>query len=401
MQENATYIRPIVAALASRLREPPRFIQVLIGARQVGKTTAAIQAVRQLQCACHYATADVPSLRSLEWIAQQWETARKLAESSADSGSVLILDEIQKVPEWSEMVKLLWDEDRLSNTQVKVAVLGSTPLLMERGLTESLAGRFEVMNLPHWSFAEMRDAFDFSLDEYLFYGGYPGAAPLAQNLGRWADYIQNSLIESTIARDILLLTRVDKPALFRRLFELGCAYSGQILSYNKMLGQLQDAGNATTLAHYLDLLAKAGMLTGLPKYAGQVVRQRGSSPKLQVFNTALITAQYERPIEIALNESEFRGRLVESAVGAYLVNAAAGGKIKVSYWRENNREVDFVVETGSALTAIEVKSGRIRNIVPGISAFSKAFNPTRVLLIGSGGISVSEFLSKPVEHWLF
>ena len=401
MSKNSTYYRPVVATLTSRLREPLRFIQVLIGARQVGKTTAVNQTVEQLQGTSHYATADVPSLRSLEWIVQQWEIARKLAEDSTDSSSVLILDEIQKIPEWSEMVKLLWDEDRLSNTQVKVVILGSTPLLMERRLTESLAGRFEVLNLPHWRFSEMRDAFDFDLDEYLFFGGYPGAATLSQNFERWTDYIQNSLVEPTIARDVLMLTRVDKPTLLRRLFELGCTYSGQILSYNKMLGQLQDAGNATTLAHYLDLLAKAGMLVGLPKYAGQVVRHRGSSPKLQVFNTALITAQYERPIEEALHESEFKGRLIESAVGAHLVNAAAGRKVKVFYWRENNREVDFIVETESTLTAIQVKSSRVKNSVPGIGAFSKAFNPTRILLIGSGGISVSEFLSKPVEHWLF
>lgn len=182
---------------------------------------------------------------------------------------------------------------------------------------------------------------------------------------------------------------------------IGARQVGKTTAANQAVEQLQDSGNATTLAHYLNLLAKAGLLIGLPKYARQVVRQRGSSPKLQVFNTALITVQYERPIEEALNESEFKGHLIESAVGSHLVNAAAGGKIKVFYWRENNREVDFVVETESTLTAIEVKSGRVKNSVPGISVFSTAFNPTRVLLIGSGGISVSEFLSKPVEHWLF
>ena len=397
----SNYSRPIVATLTNRLLEQPRFIQVLIGARQVGKTTAANQAVEQLQSSYHYATADVPSLRSLEWIAQQWEVARNLASTSKDSSSVLILDEIQQISQWSEMVKLLWDEDRLSNTHVKVVVIGSIPPLMVRGLTESLAGRFEVLNLSHWSFSEMRDAFGFSLDEYLFYGGYPGAVPLCQDFERWTDYIQNSLIEPTIARDVLLLTRVDKPTLLRRLFELGCSYSGQILSYNKMLGQLQEAGNTTTLAHYLDLLTKASMLTGLPKYAGQVVRQRASSPKLQVFNTALIVTQREQPIEEALNDSEFKGRLVESAVGAHLVNAAARRKIRVYYWRENNREVDFVVESSSSLISIEVKSGRVKNSLPGITAFSNAFNPTRVLLIGSGGISVGEFLSYPVEHWIF
>jgi len=170
-------------------------------------------------------------------------------------------------------------------------LLGSSPLLVQQGLSESLAGRFEILRIGHWSFSEMRDAFGLTVDQYLYFGGYPGSAALINDEERWRRYLLDSLIETTLARDILLMNRVDKPALLRQMFRLGCEYSGQILSYQKMLGQLQDAGNTTTLAHYLDLLSGAGMLCGLSKFSSEVVRQRGSSPKLQVLNNGLMTAQ--------------------------------------------------------------------------------------------------------------
>jgi predicted AAA+ superfamily ATPase len=277
---------------------------------------------------------------------------------------------------------------------------GSAPLLIQRGLSESLAGRFEVVHLPHWSFPEMREAFGLSLEQFLFYGGYPGAAPLATEPKRWARYIKDALIETTLSRDVLLLTRVDKPALLRRLFELACGYSGQVLSYQKMLGQLQDAGNTTTLAHYLELLAGAGMVTGLQKFAGDQARQRGSSPKLQVLNTALMTAQAGLTLTEARADLEFWGRLTESAVGAHLANAAASGACQLHYWRDRNREVDFAVKAGRSLTAIEVKSARRRDALRGMDAFSVAFRPNRKLLVGGDGIAIEDFLANPVEHWV-
>jgi hypothetical protein len=246
----------------------------------------------------------------------------------------------------------------------------------------------------------MRAAFDFSLDQYLYFGGYPGAAPLIGDPQRWRRYVLDSLIETTIARDVLLMNRVDKPVLLRRLFELGCRYSGQVLSYTKMLGQLQDAGNATTLAHYLDLLAGAGMLTGLQKYSGAAVRQRASSPKLQVLNTALMTAQSGLAPDEAHADREYRGRLVESAVGAHLANAAAAGECELFYWRERSREVDFVVRRGRRVVAIEVKSGRAPDAFAGLGAFSEAFRPARTLLVGGDGIPLDEFLLQPAGHWL-
>jgi predicted AAA+ superfamily ATPase len=393
------YSRPQAKTLARRLGEPRRFMQVVAGPRQVGKTTLVRQVAERSGLLTHYASADEPTLRGQEWISQQWEAARLAAGGTGRRRAVLILDEIQKIPGWSETVKRLWDEDTRGKRPLKVVLLGSAPLLMTRGLTESLAGRFEVLRLPHWSYAEMKTAFGFSLDHYLFYGGYPGAAPLTREPARWVRYILDSLIETTISRDVLLLSRVDKPAVLRRLFQLGCGYSGQILSYTKMLGQLQDAGNATTLAHYLELLAGAGMVAGLQKFAGEAVRSRGSSPKLQVLNTALMTAQSGLTLKDARTDHEFWGRLTESAVGAHLANAAAAGSCELYYWRDRNREVNFVVRAGRSVTAIEVKSGRARDVHPGLAAFVEAFKPKRRLLVGGDGIAVEEFLSRPAEHW--
>lgn len=392
-----TYQRPQATELARRLAEPRRHVQVVTGARQVGKTTLVQQVTESLQRPVRFVSADEPTLRDGAWLRQQWEAAR--VEAGADGG-LLVVDEVQKVEHWSETVKHLWDEDTRKRRPLQVVLLGSAPLLIERGLTESLAGRFETLHLPHWSFVEMHAAFGYSVEDYLYFGGYPGAAPLVAEPARWRRYVLDALVETSIARDVLLLTRVDKPALLRRLFELGCRYSGQVLSYTKMLGQLQDAGNTTTLAHYLDLLAAAGMLTGVPKYAGQAVRQRASSPKLQVLNTALMTAIEGLSPEEARTDRSFHGRLVESAVGAHLANAAQRGDCELFYWREKNREVDFVVRAGKRLLAIEVKSSRRRDALPGMAAFTEAFQPDRSLLVGGDGIELESFLSRPVMEWL-
>lgn len=396
-----SYTRPSARLLAARLAESRRFIQVLTGPRQVGKTTLVRQVLTASDVPFRYASADEPTLRGREWIEEQWDAARVLEEvEDTGGGNILALDEIQKVAGWSETVKRLWDEDTAKGRTLKVVLLGSAPLLIQRGLAESLAGRFEVLHLPHWTFSEMRSAFGWDVDQYLFYGGYPGAVPLIAEPERWSRYIVDSLIETTISRDVLLLTRVHKPALLRRLFELGCSYSGQVLSYTKMLGQLQDAGNTTTLAHYLELLAGAGMVTGLPKFSGSTVRRRGSSPKLQVMNTALMTASSGLSLDEAQADRPFWGRLVESAVGAHLANAQSTGICEVFYWRQGNREVDFVVRAGRSLVAMEVKSGRTRQTRAGMARFSDAFKPSRKLLIGGDGIPVEDFLGSPVEQWV-
>jgi len=346
----------------------------------------------------HYASADEPSLKSGSWLEQQWELARhKLKGSSV--GALLVLDEIHKLPNWSETVKRLWDEDSFHDLQLKVVLLGSSPLLIKSGMTESLAGRFELIPITHWSYSEMREAFGWDFQRYVYFGGYPGAVSLIDELDRWTNYIKESLIETSISRDILLMTRIDKPALLRRMFELGCAYSGQVLAYQKIMGQLQEAGNTTTLAHYLNLLANAGFVAGLQKYAGQQIRRRGSSPKFQVFNTALMTAHANFGFKELVKNPDLWGRWLESAVGSYLLNQTVGRDLSLYYWSKSNMEVDFVLVKGDKVTAIEVKSGAKRVTLPGIDAFAKEFKVDRKLLVGAQGIPVEEFVTIPANDW--
>ena len=393
--------RPIYKIILKRISEPRRFIQVLLGPRQTGKTTLAQQLMKELKVPSHYASADEPALKDRIWIEQQWEVARTKSKSTKKNKKVVfVLDEVQKINGWSETVKRLWDEDSARDLPLHVIMLGSSPLLVQRGLTESLAGRFEIIPITHWTFAEMQEAFNWNVEQYIFYGGYPGAAYLIKHPQRWSRYIMEALIETTISRDILLMKRVDKPALLRRLFELGCTYSGQILSYQKMLGQLQDAGNTTTLAHYLNLLHGAGLLMGLSKYAGQKVRQRASSPKLQILNTALMTASSQLTFAETKKDSEYWGRLAESAIGATLANGIKGTQAELFYWSERNREVDFVLKRGKVLVAVEVKSGHRKINLSGMEAFSKSFRVKRKLLVGPQGISWKEFLLTPPENWL-
>jgi predicted AAA+ superfamily ATPase len=383
--------------LQQRILEKRHFLQVLAGPRQVGKTTLARQVLESVPMPSHYASADEPSLKGAEWLPQQWEIGRLKAR---EGNALLVLDEIQKVPGWSETVKRLWDADTHNGVPLRVVILGSSPLLIQGGLTESLAGRFEVIAAPHWSFQEIHEAFGWGIEQYIYFGAYPSAAPLIAQPERWRRYILDSLVETSISRDILLMTRVDKPVLLRRVFQLACDYSGQILSYQKMLGQLTDAGNTVTLAHYLQLLQGAGMVAGLSKFSHGKVRQRGSSPKLQVLNTALMTVSAGTTFEETRYDGDAWGRLVESAVGAHLLNDTLGTEIEVTYWRERNMEVDFVLQRGKAIVGIEVKSGRRREVLRGMQAFVQQVNPLRTVLVGGDGIPLEEFLSTPVAKWL-
>ena len=396
------YARPQLAVLLGRLAEQPRFIQILAGPRQVGKTTLIQQAASHLGDRLLYAAADLPSAPTPEWIQQQWmrvtlaaqaEAAQPKNKRAAASSRpwVLVLDEVQKIPRWSETIKALWDR-RPKN--IHLVLLGSSEFLVQQGLTESLAGRFERIRVPHWSYSEMRDAFGWTVDQFIQFGGYPGPAPLIQWPERWRGYLQDAIIEPIVTRDVMSLARIDKPILLRRLMELGCIYSGQMVSYQKLQGQLQDAGNTTTLAHYLQLLTSAWMLTGLPKFAGDQARQRASSPKLQVYNTALQSSQGPafRSPAFQRHDPEQWGRLVESAVGAHLLNSLPADA-RLYYWRDRNMEVDFVVQTPQQLLAIEVKSGaRLRN-PNGLSAFCKAYPQATPVVVGTGGVPLNEFLA--------
>ncbi len=383
--------RPHIQFIINRVEEKRRFIQVLFGPRQVGKTTTVSQVTKAVNMPFYSISADAVPASDQGWLAGQWEIARLMMTQNESEEFLLVIDEIQKIDNWSETVKLLWDNDTKENRNIKVILLGSSRLLIQQGLTESLAGRFETIYMGHWSFTEMEEAFGWNEKQYAWFGGYPGSAELIGDELRWKDYVSNSLIETSISKDILMLTRVDKPALMKRLFELGCIYSGQILSYTKIMGQLLDAGNTTTLSHYLNLLDTAGLLGGIEKFSKDVIRKRSSSPKFMVHNTALISAQRNELFgEITLQPEKW-GRIVESAVGAHLLNRSFSSGYHVFYWRSGNDEVDFVLEKRGKVIGIEVKSGN-NNHPKGTTAFNKQISPDKIIMVGKDGLPWEDFL---------
>lgn len=378
------------------LNEPRRFIQVIYGPRQVGKTTLVRQVIRDMNSPHSLVAADAVPASDQVWIAQQWENARAKQQLSPEMPYLLVIDEVQKIDNWSEQVKAEWDRDTLEERDIRVILLGSSRLMLQQGLTESLAGRFEAMYLGHWSYAEMKEAFGLTPEEYIWFGGYPGAITLKEDEDRWKSYVRDSLLETSISRDILMLTRVDKPALMKRLFEIGSAYSGQVLSFTKVMGQLADAGNTTTLANYLELLNEAGLLGGLEKFSPNLVRNRSSSPKFMVHNTAIMSGISNETFDTLQADHKAWGRWVESAVGAHLVNQAfKDKKISIYYWREGNDEVDFIVEYKKRIIALEVKTSKVGGL-SGMNAFVKAHRPEKSLVIGTGGIPWEDFLQMNV-----
>ena len=390
--------RQQLSVLKTRMEEPRRFIQVLAGPRQVGKTTLVQQFVQQTNTPVLSVSADLVEPTNKEWIILQWETVRSKMRIQQLTEYILIIDEIQRINDWSAVVKREWDADTLQGINIKVILLGSSRLLLKDGLTESLFGRFELIRMTHWTFAEMHEAFDFSLDEYIYFGGYPGGATLRSDESRWLDYMQHAIIEPGIEKDVLMTKRILKPALMRQIFEIGCSYSSEELSFTKVLGQLQDAGNVTTLSNYLYTLSEANLLGGLQKYAKDKARRYQSSPKFMVYNTALLSALHGKGFDAERESPERWGRWVESAVGAYLLNQAEIYGYNVYYWRENNDEVDFVLENrNKELLAIEVKSGhRIDNA--GVHVFEQKFHPMHTFIVGSNAFTTEEFLSIPLNQ---
>lgn len=389
--------RSIVLLLLKRLNTPPNLLQIVAGPRQVGKTTALQQVIQKWKGPTHYASADLPSPPDAYWIESQWMIARQEAEASQKK-VLLVLDEVQKIYRWAEVVKALFDEDQRKRRPIRTVLLGSAALAIQKDAQESLAGRFETHFCSHWSWRECQEAFDWTLEQWLFYGGYPrGAEVLMDSEERWQKYISDSLIESVLSRDVLQLTSVVKPALLRQLFMLAIRSPAQILSFNKMLGQLQDAGNTVTLAHYLNLLSSAYLISGLQQWSQGIARARASSPKLVVWNNALVTALLNLKMADAQRRNDLWGRLVENAVGAHLLNQLPPGS-QLYYWRQKNDEVDYVLQKGSDILLIEVKSG-IPKANKGIEAFRKKYPGAKVLLIGSGGIPLKKFFSTSASAW--
>jgi predicted AAA+ superfamily ATPase len=384
--------RSIVDALEARLRGRVP-LQVVLGPRQVGKTTAVHQVAAGWHGPGHYASADLPAPPSAEWIEAQWETARVMA-AAAKKTTLLILDEVQKVPRWADVAKAQYDRDRAERIRVKTILLGSSALQVTTAAQESLAGRFERHYLPHWSFAECEKVFGFTLDEWLFFGGYPAANAMRRQPARWADFVATSLVEAVLGRDVLQLARVSRPALLRQLYMMATRVPAQILSFNKMLGQLQDAGNTVTLAGYLELLGSAFLLSGLNQYSGGALRARASSPKLVFWSNALINSVAGLSFAEAKRDTAWWGRLVENAVGGHLLNQLPPGG-RVSWWREGDLEVDYVIEIGPRVLALEVKSGRARR-PGGLRAFKDRVQHARALEVGAGGMQLETFFRTPL-----
>jgi predicted AAA+ superfamily ATPase len=390
------YKRPQFAEVFDRMNEPRKFIQVLAGPRQVGKSTLIDQVLAECQIPHYLYNADGVDENDTDWIRRIWESTRTLMDTRQQTEAVLVIDEIHKIKRWSEIVKREWDADTRGKRQLKLFILGSSRLMLRKGLTESLAGRFELIRLGHWTLQEMEDAFGWTLDEWIYYGGYPGSASLIKDMRRWKKYIKESLVAPAIEKDIILTSNIYKPALMKQLFELGCTYSAELLSLTKALGQLQDAGNVTTLSSYLEILNQCNLLAGLQKYANDEARRYQSVPKYQVYNNALLTAYKGTSYEKDRIDPQIWGRWVESAVGTYLLGGAEEGSYNVYYWRERSNEVDFIIVRQGEVIALVVKSGR-RGMNSGLPKFCELFQPKHALVIGTDGIPFDDFFRMKIE----
>ena len=309
---------------------------------------------------------------------------------------VLILDEIQIIPRWSNIVKGLWDTDRREGYPLRVVILGSAPWRLMIGQNESLAGRFDSHRVTHWSLPEMTRAFGLTVEEFMFFGGYPNPFSIESEgitLLPWRDYIINAILKPAIDRDIVGLTRIKNPALMRQLVDLAPRYSGQIISYNKLLGKLQDKGNATTLAGYLKLLSDASLIVGPRSILKVPAPKQNQPPKTQRFEYCthdgylwlFFSGGTSRPILL--------GRIVESAVGAHLQNTRDTAT-HIHYWRRDGGkyEVDFVISRGPHLLGVEVKSGN-KQVRRGLDEFKARFDNARIMEVGPGvnAIPLNEF----------
>lgn len=386
------YKRNVYDTIKERMSEPRRFVQVIMGPRQIGKSTVVKQVLDDLDRPFILRSADTVPASYGSWISDCWAEARLLLNVQQLPEVILAIDEIQKIRNWSESVKKEWDSDTLNGINIKVILLGSSRVMLEKGLSESMMGRFEEIRMAHWTFPEMRDAFGLSLDEYIYFGGYPGAAPLIKDEQRWRDYISASMVDATINKDILMDTPIGKPALLRQTFELCAAYSGRIVSLTKLLGALQDAGNTVTLAGYINLLGDSGLITGLQKFSADTARRKASIPKYQVFNNALCSLYSGYSFNEALTDRKKWGVVFESAIGAHIVNSAFSQRFNVHYWRDSNNEVDFILSKNRRVVAVEVNSNDER-ATAGLQSFKKQFHPDASFIVGSNGIAPETFLS--------
>lgn len=383
--------RKIVPTILSRLAGKAQFLQIVVGPRQVGKTTSTKQIQRSVHIPSVYSAADTAGIPDSNWITTKWLEARALADKHKTA--LLILDEVQLVDEWQTTVKGLWDVDKQAGRNLHVIITGSSALLLKKG-SESLAGRFEKHELLQWTYYEMHQAFAYTLEDYIIYGGYPGAAALKAEESRWKDYIRSSLIETVLTKDVVALSNISKPSLMQQLFKIACSHPAEIVSYNKFLGQLADVGNVTTLSDYRLLLEYAYLLKTVEKWSISEVSKKASKPKWIIRDNSLITAL----LNVSLTEVKnlpLYGRLIENTVISHLLKLVPNGY----YWREKNYEVDHVFEHNGKVYAVEIKAGDRIRTNSGLKEFAKRNPKSATLIIGGNGIPIADVLSANEWKW--
>lgn len=350
--------------LTSRLGGNDGLIQVILGPRQVGKTTTILKLIdEQYKDVSRYVSADTVFNPGAAWLRGEWQNA-------IEKNQILFIDEIQKIDNWSEAIKALYDETKRAKKKIKCVLLGSSSLAIQSGLTESLTGRFQLINAYHWNYKESHQAYGLNFEEYVRYGGYPGSYRFIHT-DDWNDYVLNSIINTVIEKDILLYHAVKKPALFKQAFEIIVSYPAQEISYAKLLGQLQDGGNTDLIKYYLELYQGAFLIKILEKYSEKVIKIKASSPKIIPLAPCIPYIQTRTAYD-----AEVKGRIFELMVGAQLVRTNE----QLYYWREGKFEVDYVLKSGSKVFAIEVKSGKKRS-ERGLEEFKKRFKKARGIII--------------------
>ena len=356
---------PFIQQLDRQLKRESNLLQVILGPRQVGKTTTILDYIeRELSGKANYVSADLVFNTSPQWLTEQWLKAQQ-------DQKTLIIDEIQKCENWAETIKGLWDSAKRMKQSISCVLLGSSSLQIQKGLTESLTGRFQLILAHHWNHAESKEGYELSFEEFLKIGGYPGSYQFGKDLSEWRNYVKNSIISTVIEKDILQYQTVKSPALFRQAFEIILSYPAQEISFTKLLGQIQDKGNVELIKHYIHLYEGAFLVKALEKYSPKKLKTKSSSPKILPLAPCLYYVNALEPYT-----DEVKGRIFELVVGAQLFRTGA----ELMYWREGKYEVDYVLKRGKTIWGIEVKSGR-KKALSGLTEFSKRFPTARTALI--------------------
>ena len=396
-----SYERPHLAILKSRMAEPRRRMQIIMGPRQVGKSTMVGQFLDTTDIPFDYFAADGVNRYDTAWIANHWQEARMKMDLHGEREHILIIDEIQKILGWSEQVKAEWDADTRHKRNLKVILLGSSRILLQKGLDESLEGRFEPIKMGYWEWNEMKDAFGFTMQQYIYFGGFPGLAPDIHDEDRWRDLMEDSIITPILTRDILEIEEIRNPALLRQVFELACMESARELSLTKMQGAM-NSGTVPTIKSYLNILDQTMTVKPLQKYAPSPIKEKNSVPKMQVYNSAFRNRYGQYTFEEAVTNPTEWGRQVESAVGAYLANRSQLDGFELLYWRdEHKRECDYVLKKGQTLVAIEVKSSNADDSI-GFEQFKTRFadHIAAAFIVGPEGLPLEDFFSMDLKRLL-